>query len=291
MKTTTCDQLQQKRTSKGKQKIPITRIVDKNSRQVTFSKRRNGLFGKCSQLCSQFPNTHFAAITFSVGGKPFSVGYPSVDTVVNRFLDDTRKDDNFRNDVGDGNNNWWETPIDYMNLEDLEKFKEALEGLKTQVASRVGEQSTEIFNQESFDFPHVINCNDYECNYASPSPKLSDYCQEISESSDVGAIDADFGSLFDVIKSVDFGCNNAIASPVFSDNCPELLENIDFEAVDASHGAQLFDFFSEIESEIESIDFGFNAQTLTPQFCHNSQARRQSFNLTEVLKNIDVECQ
>ncbi|XP_074270491.1 uncharacterized protein LOC141594263 [Silene latifolia] len=245
MKTTTCDQLQQKRTSKGKQKIPITRIVNKNSRQVTFTKRRLGLFSKCSQLCSMFPGTQFAAIAFSVGGKPFSDGYPSVDNVVERFLNDTQKDGNFRNDVGDGNN-WWETPIDDMNLEDLEKFKTAIERLKKEVVSRVDE----------IGCSNELECVTNDANFdtqMSDNWMFSDNCREITESIDLGSINTDVGNLFDVIKSVNLGCNDVTytVSPEFSDNCSELLlESIDFESVDASLGAHASDYSSWMEDSI-----------------------------------------
>nr|GEV25635.1 agamous-like MADS-box protein AGL62 [Tanacetum cinerariifolium] len=40
-----------KKTSQGRKKIEIKKIEENSSRQVTFSKRRNGLFKKAAELC------------------------------------------------------------------------------------------------------------------------------------------------------------------------------------------------------------------------------------------------
>ncbi|KAK9706831.1 hypothetical protein RND81_07G154700 [Saponaria officinalis] len=114
------------KTSKGKQKIEIKKIIDKNSRQVTFTKRRNGLFSKCSELCSKF-GSEIAVITFSIAGKPKVSGYPSADEVLQRYI--SQSSNRCRN--------WWDNPIDNLGLDDLERFKTKLEGLRDEVVSRV----------------------------------------------------------------------------------------------------------------------------------------------------------
>ncbi|XP_074294003.1 uncharacterized protein LOC141621265 [Silene latifolia] len=304
MKTITDNQLHKKRTSKGKAKIPIRRIADKTARQVCFSKRRSGLLKKCSKLCNVFPGTEFAAITFSVGGKPFSHGYPCFDTVINRFLNDNRQGNNSRNVVG-SDKNWWEASVDDMRLEELEEFLVSLQRLQNGVVSRVGEltrvheseigfnpdrqlsnyyeQSTENLKVESYDFPDVIDCVDCVCTDACLSSEFTDYSYETKESFDLGPVVVNVGTLFDVIKGINFGCKDATVSPN-SDNCQEFMEIIDFESVDATPDAQGSDF----SSEIQRIDFGSDDETFSPQF--NSQERRNSFDLSEVLKIVDAEC-
>ncbi|KAK9706830.1 hypothetical protein RND81_07G154600 [Saponaria officinalis] len=116
------------KTSKGKQKIEIKKIIDKNSRQVTFTKRRNGLFSKCSELCSKF-GSEIAVITFSIAGKPKVSGYPSADEVIQRYI--SQSSSRCRN--------WWDNPIDDLGLEDLERLKTELDGLRDEVVSRVHE--------------------------------------------------------------------------------------------------------------------------------------------------------
>lgn len=71
--------------SKGRQKVKMQRMEKDSNRQVTFSKRRCGLFKKASELCT-LCGAEAAIIVFSPGRKPFSFGHPSVDTVIKRFL-------------------------------------------------------------------------------------------------------------------------------------------------------------------------------------------------------------
>ncbi|KAI4323947.1 hypothetical protein L6164_023518 [Bauhinia variegata] len=61
------------------------KMSKKSSLQVTFSKRRNGLFKKASELCSLCA-AKVALIIFSPRNKAFSFGHPSVNHLVNRFL-------------------------------------------------------------------------------------------------------------------------------------------------------------------------------------------------------------
>ena len=74
-----------KKLSEGYQKIEITKIPKKNHLQVTFSKRRSGLFKKASELCT-LCGANVAIIVFSPAGKIFSFGHPDVETIGNRFL-------------------------------------------------------------------------------------------------------------------------------------------------------------------------------------------------------------
>lgn len=69
----------------GRQKIEMKLIESKEARQVTFSKRRSGLFKKGSELCI-LTGCEITLVFFSPSGKPFSFGHPNVDTIVQRFL-------------------------------------------------------------------------------------------------------------------------------------------------------------------------------------------------------------
>ncbi|XP_019189899.1 PREDICTED: agamous-like MADS-box protein AGL61 [Ipomoea nil] len=74
-----------KRPSMGRQKIKIEKIEMKNHLQVTFSKRRSGLFKKASELCI-LCGVEVAIIVFSPAGKVFSFGHPNVELIIDRFL-------------------------------------------------------------------------------------------------------------------------------------------------------------------------------------------------------------
>ncbi|KAK4783371.1 hypothetical protein SAY86_007745 [Trapa natans] len=71
--------------STGRKKIEIKKIDNKSSQQVTFSKRRAGLFKKASELCI-LCGTQIAIIVFSPVHKIFSFGHPSIEAVINRYL-------------------------------------------------------------------------------------------------------------------------------------------------------------------------------------------------------------
>ncbi|RLN00934.1 agamous-like MADS-box protein AGL29 [Panicum miliaceum] len=75
-----------RRPSMGRQKIEIRRIESDEARQVCFSKRRAGLFKKASEL-SILCGADVAAVVFSPAGKAFSFGHPSVESILDRFLD------------------------------------------------------------------------------------------------------------------------------------------------------------------------------------------------------------
>ncbi|OWM64770.1 hypothetical protein CDL15_Pgr028487 [Punica granatum] len=71
--------------SKGRKKIEIKRIANKSNQQVTFSKRRTGMFKKASEL-SILCGAQVAIIVFSPVHKIFCFGHPSVEAVLNRYL-------------------------------------------------------------------------------------------------------------------------------------------------------------------------------------------------------------
>ncbi|KAL3621056.1 hypothetical protein CASFOL_035968 [Castilleja foliolosa] len=169
-----------KKPSMGRQKIKIEKIEVKNHLQVTFSKRRSGLFKKASELCT-LCGVEIAIIVFSPAGKVFSFGHPNVESIVDRFL--------ARNMARNTNNpfhlmevqrnasvsqlnlqlgqvlneleverkrgenldsmrktsqiaNWWEGPVEKLGLDDLKQLKEAMEGLK----KNVSEQAAKMMN-------------------------------------------------------------------------------------------------------------------------------------------------
>ncbi|XP_004496797.1 agamous-like MADS-box protein AGL62 [Cicer arietinum] len=156
---------------RGRQKIEIKKMSNESNLQVTFSKRRSGLFKKASELCT-LCGAEVVLIVFSPGEKVFSFGHPNVDTVINRYLSrvplqhngtmqfiEAHRNANVRelNEALTQANNqldtekkhgdelshlrktteaqfWWACPIDVMSKAQLEVFKKALEELKKLVA-------------------------------------------------------------------------------------------------------------------------------------------------------------
>ncbi|XP_010549567.1 PREDICTED: agamous-like MADS-box protein AGL29 [Tarenaya hassleriana] len=87
--------------TKGRQKIDIKKIVKKNDRMITFSKRKSGIYKKIIEL-STLCGADIAFLVFSAAGNPFTFGSPSFEAVVERFGeggggggggDGSRKDD------------------------------------------------------------------------------------------------------------------------------------------------------------------------------------------------------
>ncbi|KAL9246228.1 hypothetical protein vseg_019790 [Gypsophila vaccaria] len=165
-----------KRKSKGKQKIEMKKVEKKESRHVMFSKRRKGLFKKCNDLCSAY-DCQYAAIAYSIAGKPFVSGYPSADDVIQRFVRDNSSG------VGAGSAgvgvgvgcDWWDSPIDGLGLEELERFKTRLEGLRDGVISRVNQVYCRSDNRE-------VN-NASMSNNDEDVPLFSDYYQWMKDNS------------------------------------------------------------------------------------------------------------
>jgi hypothetical protein len=167
-------QQETRRTSKGRQKIEIKKVEKESNRYVTFSKRKNGLFKKATEL-STLCGAETAVIVFSEHRKLFSCGQPDVDKVLDRYLAETEKvTTNFppvtnnntesqldnkqeyarslkrleeeqtvakmignMNDMNEGGF-WWDLPIDNMEQDELEAYKESMEQLKKNVITRLG---------------------------------------------------------------------------------------------------------------------------------------------------------
>ncbi|KAE9617501.1 hypothetical protein Lal_00035034 [Lupinus albus] len=163
--------------SQGRRKIEMKKIAKKSSLQVTFTKRRKGLFQKASEL-STLCGAEITLIVFSPGEKVFSFGHPSVNAVIDRYqmrvptqnseimnLIEAQRSVNVRelNEHLTGTNAelemekkrsddlnqmrkeaqeqfWWASPIDDMNIAQLDQFKLCLEVLKKSVTPLVEKQ-------------------------------------------------------------------------------------------------------------------------------------------------------
>uniref|UniRef100_A0ACD5XMJ5 Uncharacterized protein n=1 Tax=Avena sativa TaxID=4498 RepID=A0ACD5XMJ5_AVESA len=159
--------------STGRHRIEMSLRPDKASRQVTFSKRRSGLFKKCSEL-SLVCGADVVCIVFSEAGNLFALGSPSVDAVLRRYAplhaaddDDAGVDDDrealeemcrereaaaeqvaaesARMDlIGDevvkaqgGRRFWWETDTEALGEAELPEFARALGRLRDNVSRHV----------------------------------------------------------------------------------------------------------------------------------------------------------
>ncbi|CAG7889775.1 unnamed protein product [Brassica rapa] len=161
--------------NKGRQKIEMVKMKNENNLQVTFSKRRSGLFKKASELCT-LCGAEIVVIVFSPGRKVFSFGHPNVDVVIDRFLkinphhphqnnnlqlneaclnavvqdlnnhltqvteqleEEKKRNEDLKQKRKDDkkSENWWEDPIEGFNLRQLTEFKCGLENFKKTVTT------------------------------------------------------------------------------------------------------------------------------------------------------------
>ncbi|KAI3912192.1 hypothetical protein MKW98_012003 [Papaver atlanticum] len=157
----------QRQGGDGRKKIKIEKIKNKSRLQVTFSKRRQGLFKKATEL-SVLTGSQIALIAFSPAGRPHVCGNP--DLILDRFLNningearEIQKDDDQQQrrclevereleaekkrevlleslvncDLGPDNDKvWWNTYVDGLSLDELVQMRSDMEQLQKCVAKR-----------------------------------------------------------------------------------------------------------------------------------------------------------
>ncbi|MCH88990.1 agamous-like MADS-box protein AGL62-like [Trifolium medium] len=108
----------------GRRKIEIEMVKDTYTRQVTFSKRRTGLFKKANEL-SILCGAEVVIVVFSPGNKPYSFGHPGVDVVAAKYLQQDPKSCDSQGDPSSDASN-----MDELNLELAEVLDQICEGEK-----------------------------------------------------------------------------------------------------------------------------------------------------------------
>ncbi|KAL0398357.1 UNVERIFIED_CONTAM: Agamous-like MADS-box protein [Sesamum radiatum] len=159
----------------GRRKIEIKKIEKKTSLQVTFTKRRMGLFRKASEL-SVLCGAEIAILVKSPAERIFAFGHPSVETLIDRFQrgvalspgtgassngqvvvgeegvirskyeESVRRLEMERTALkekessgGEGREFWFDQPFEGLELHELEEYVEALEELRNNVLRKVEE--------------------------------------------------------------------------------------------------------------------------------------------------------
>ncbi|KAK1610294.1 hypothetical protein QYE76_033967 [Lolium multiflorum] len=83
--------LENGKKTKGRQRRELRRVDDKERRQVTFSKRKTGLWKKASEL-ALLCHARVAVVVVSEAGRAFAFGSPSADAVLGGDTDDAPAD-------------------------------------------------------------------------------------------------------------------------------------------------------------------------------------------------------
>ncbi|KAL6546409.1 hypothetical protein OROMI_022130 [Orobanche minor] len=155
-----------KKKTLGRRKIEMKKMEKKANLQVTFTKRRKGLFRKASEL-SVLCGADIAILVQSPADKIFAFGNPSVEALIGRFqgggeivssasscwqiaeqVECRRKYEealrrlemekmiSVKREVG-SDELWWCKPFEGMDLQELEEFAAALELLRHDVRRKV----------------------------------------------------------------------------------------------------------------------------------------------------------
>ncbi|XP_061353858.1 agamous-like MADS-box protein AGL62 [Gastrolobium bilobum] len=183
-----------KKSSLGRQKIPIEKIGKKSHLQVTFSKRRSGLFKKASELCT-LCGVDIAIVVFSPADKAFSFGHPEVESIIDRYLTRNPPQESSAHLLVEAHRNanvrdlnmqltqllshleidkkqgeeldhvrkarqrqfWWESPVDQLGLHELLQLKGSIEELKKVVGKHA---SKFMMDQNNISLP-IIGANGF----------------------------------------------------------------------------------------------------------------------------------
>ncbi|KAL4560927.1 hypothetical protein LXL04_033083 [Taraxacum kok-saghyz] len=166
-----------KKRTKGQQKIEKKKIEDPNSRQVTFSKRRTGLFKKAAEICV-LTGAQIAIVVSSPGGRVYAFRHPKTDVLIDRYLNNDNKvataisntepetettknnqpplpinefnqhyvelsraveAEKKRRETIPASSGWYDEPVNGMNVEELQAYLCSLGELKNRVLTRADE--------------------------------------------------------------------------------------------------------------------------------------------------------
>uniref|UniRef100_A0A0D9WQP1 MADS-box domain-containing protein n=1 Tax=Leersia perrieri TaxID=77586 RepID=A0A0D9WQP1_9ORYZ len=178
--------------SKGRQKIEMRYIQDHTARQVTFTKRRQGMMKKASELAT-LCGAHVAVVAFSEVGNAFGFGDPCASAVLRRYAAATLTDDadaafsaattgeldalrrateetkvqmasekarmsrvagRIKRAVKPGRKHWWDADVEALGMAELPEFVRALEKLRGSV-----KRQAERMPAAATTTPPPLQCN------------------------------------------------------------------------------------------------------------------------------------
>ncbi|ONK71768.1 uncharacterized protein A4U43_C04F26140 [Asparagus officinalis] len=109
------------RSGGGRRKIPIVKIEKKEAGGLTFSKRRQGLFKKASDL-SVLCGVDVAVLALSEAENPYC--YASTPSLIRRILSTSPPAPSSSSSSDNVDELWWEEePIERMSLDELRVFR------------------------------------------------------------------------------------------------------------------------------------------------------------------------
>ncbi|KAF9616197.1 hypothetical protein IFM89_028973 [Coptis chinensis] len=236
----------------GKRKIEIEKIDSKNKLQVTFSKRRKGLFSKAQQLCS-LCNADIGIVVFSPSGKKlysFS-NSSSLDAIIDRYYNVNVVE---KLDV----QGWWQN-IDTSkinSLDELRRVEMRLKNLKHDVLTRLEKldgastSSTMVLDQPS---NFVANESERE-DFVWPSLEEFEYILNIAEGSSGSNTEEDLAE-FVGAEDVFFDVDDLIVATTSNEDDPYCeSNNVDtYDAIEVSENCGPFSSSEFLDEDSEQI--------------------------------------
>ncbi|XP_049353876.1 agamous-like MADS-box protein AGL61 [Solanum verrucosum] len=122
----------------------MTRMQNQSNLQVTFSKRRDGVFKKATEL-STLCGADVVVVVFSPRNKPYSCGHPSVEKL-NRLEISLEREKKYGEALQASRK---EPPIEKLSSFDLKNLCKALEAADEEI-----ERLVSIKKERGFEFPY-----------------------------------------------------------------------------------------------------------------------------------------
>ncbi|MCL7024625.1 hypothetical protein MKW94_026927 [Papaver nudicaule] len=146
----------------GKRTIEIKKIEDDHKRNVTFTKRRQGLFKKAHEL-SSLTGACVSLLVLSPAGKPFT--FSSSSSSPNHLFNcNANGEEEDEEEVGAGDGFWW----NQFNVEEIDTMDELMAvsdqllQVKEEIARRKRELLAKPIPTATDDFPEVPPPEDIE---------------------------------------------------------------------------------------------------------------------------------
>ncbi|KAG8368940.1 hypothetical protein BUALT_Bualt15G0098600 [Buddleja alternifolia] len=132
------DQSQTKKRQ-GRRKVEMVKIEKESNLQVTFSKRRAGLFKKASELCT-LTGAETGVVVFSPGNKAHSFGHPDISTITDNFLSPNSQPINEANEQIHVQRSWNPASQNLVHLDQVEELLKA-ENLRRKMLDQIRKDS------------------------------------------------------------------------------------------------------------------------------------------------------
>ncbi|KAK4722152.1 hypothetical protein R3W88_012385 [Solanum pinnatisectum] len=169
--------------TQGRRKIAIKPIANQNSRHVTFSKRRLGLFKKASELCI-LTGAEIAIMVQSLKRQRlFTFGHPSADAVINRYLTGKSEEEGEKS-AGDDQFNYVQQSNEYYSqicreLEAEKKVKEEIVIDESKIVNG-GSNNGGFWWNKSTDDMGIEELEKFMCALEELKKKVNMRCDELS---------------------------------------------------------------------------------------------------------------